>query len=321
MLALLNLEQEKIFALFLLGGALAALILIAMFWLRRHRHPVWTSTAEKETLKTLERLNEPPVTSAESHDSALRRAKALERENARLRELAKIKDEFLRIVSHELRTPMDVIRGNLDMVLKGDAGEIGQQAQAYIKDSLESADRLTKLVNDMLDTSRIETGRLRFNLQKADITGMIHHVVSDLQILAEKKNIKLVFVPPKKTVPAVLTDAERITQVLDNLIGNAVKFTPKGSVEVSVRKEGETAVVSVKDTGIGIREEDRHKLFKRFPEIDNSGVGGRGSGLGLYIASEILAKMGGRIWVESKGRGKGSTFSFALPLYKDSSGV
>jgi signal transduction histidine kinase len=258
----------------------------------------------------------PPLRDAEARleFEVSQQTKELEAEVTHLREASHAKDEFIRITNHELRTPLDVIRGNIDMVLKGETGEISARTKEYLADALLGADRLTKLVNDMLDISRVETGRMKFFLENIELVKFLKTIHTEFVPLAEKRNLKLYLTCPRD-LPAVFSDRGRIFQAIDNFLGNSLKFTPEGgSVTISAKTEDSMVVVSVRDTGTGIREEDQKKLFKRFPQIETPMIDGvKGTGLGLYLTRHIIEKLGGRIWAESPGLGKGTTFSFALP--------
>ncbi len=242
------------------------------------------------------------------------RTKELEAEVVRLRETSHAKDEFIRVTNHELRTPLDVIRGNIDMVLKGEAGEISARTKEYLADALLGADRLTKLVNDMLDISRVETGRMKFFLEDINLMKFLETIRAEFSTLAKKKHLTL-YLECRSDLPPVFSDRGRIFQVIDNFLGNSLKFTPSGgSITISAKADDSMVIVSVRDTGIGIRQEDQQKLFKKFPQIDTTMLEGvKGTGLGLYLMKHIIERLGGRIWAESPGLGSGATFSFALP--------
>lgn len=241
-------------------------------------------------------------------------AEKLSREITRLKAAAHSKDEFIRITNHELRTPLDVIRGNLDMVLKGETGHIPAHTEEYLSDALMGADRLAKLVNDMLDISRIESDRMKFTLEDVHIGELLKTLETEFTPIVKASQVAL-YLDASADCPHVFSDRSKLFQILDNLLGNAIKFTPPGgSITISARPEGENAQVSVKDTGIGISREDQRKLFKQFPDIDAGKVyGAKGIGLGLALVWQLVEKLGGEVWVESEGRGKGTTFSFRIP--------
>lgn len=240
--------------------------------------------------------------------------KDLQEQVSSLHDASRSKDEFIRITNHELRTPLDVIRGNIDMVLKGETGALPERTREYLADALMGADRLTKLVNDMLDISRIESGRMKFSLEPIKLSDILQTIQKEFEPVFKRKDIVFTLRYPD-TLPPVFSDAMRIFQVIDNFLGNALKFTPAGGhVTVTAREEHEMLTVSVQDTGIGVRAEDRGKLFKRFPQIDMGLLDvQRGTGLGLNLVHQLVEKLGGEVWMESPGLGRGATFSFRLP--------
>ncbi len=256
---------------------------------------------------------------AEEQDSNKEQdADSLKQEVADLREKARVKDEFIRMTNHELRTPLDIIRGNLDMVLKGESGKIESGTREYLVDALFGADRLTQLVDDMLDIARITTGQMRFQLEEINICELLETVEKEFSPIAKEKRLVL-YLDCFKDTPLVYSDRSRLFQILDNLIGNAFKFTPRGgSITVRVVNEmsaSGTVLVSVIDTGGGIKKEDLSKIFKQFPDIEKHVLPTeKGTGLGLNLVWHILKALGGEIWVESEGFGKGTTFAFRLPI-------
>ena len=229
-------------------------------------------------------------------------------------EADRAKSEFISTVSHELRTPMTSIKGYTDLLLMGAVGELNPQQHHFLEVIKSNADRLTGLINDLLDISRIETGRLRLDLQPMQVREVIEEVVGSLRGQAEAKGL-WVRVEVPQGLPAVMADRDRITQVVLNLMDNAVRYTPEGG-EVSVRVElaDEALLVHVQDTGIGIAPEEQGRIFERFYRSEDARVQEtEGTGLGLAIVKSLVEMHGGRVWVESE-LGKGSTFSFTIPL-------
>lgn len=233
--------------------------------------------------------------------------------NKKLQGLDKLKDEFVSVASHELRTPMTAIKGLISMIFDGDYGKVTEQLKEPLTDIQTSTERLIYLVNDMLNVSRIEAGRLRFDLTNFKAQQLAQRVVSTLQPLAKQKDITLTV----SNFPELLVQADdhKFQQVLNNLVGNALKFTEKGSITVSAKVDGELLKTYVSDTGMGITHEDQPKLFAKFAQISSQQLGKpAGTGLGLYISKEIIEHMGGTMWIEQSELGKGSTFAFSVPL-------
>ncbi|MCR4324317.1 MAG: sensor histidine kinase [Candidatus Curtissbacteria bacterium] len=237
----------------------------------------------------------------------------LEIANANLKNLDKLKDEFVSIASHELRTPMTAIKGMVSMIVDGDYGKVEKGLHEPLADIANSTDRLIVLVNELLNVSRIEAGRLKFELSDFAIQPVIGEVVTSLIPLAKGKNLYLDFKYDGLTF--VQGDTNKIREVLSNLIGNSLKFTERGGITISLEEDGDLLKVFVQDTGIGISSEDQVKLFGKFKQISSYQVGRpAGSGLGLYISRELTRKMGGDLWIQKSEPQQGSTFVFSLPL-------
>jgi signal transduction histidine kinase len=241
-------------------------------------------------------------------------------ENARLyealRQANQAKSEFVSLVSHELRTPMTSIRGYADMLGKGMAGDLTPQQEEFVSAIRRNASRMRILVSDLLDISRIETGRLKLNVQPTNLNSAVKEAVHTLEEMAEEKSQTLSsdLLPE---APEVLADPDRLTQVFINLLSNAVKYTqPGGKIEVRAwidDDEPSYVQCAVADTGIGIRPEDQLRLFTKFFRADNPEVRDQpGTGLGLAIAKSLVEMQGGRIWLQSS-TGEGTTFYFTVP--------
>jgi len=235
--------------------------------------------------------------------------------NEKLKELDKLKDEFVSIASHELRTPLTAIKGWLWIILNKDK-KLDKATEKDLQSAVQSSDRLIALVNDMLDVSRIEGGRIELRKAVFDVGELAGALAKDLQAKVEEKKLTLVL---PKVGEKVEADKDKTYQVLMNLVGNSIKFTPeKGKIEIRVKRAGGKIEVEVADTGVGIKKEDLPKLFSKFGRLDNSLAGISqvpGTGLGLYLSRKLVELMGGEIRVESE-EGRGSVFTFNLPSAK-----
>ena len=248
------------------------------------------------------------VTELANVTSELRSANTeLEIANAELRKLDQLKTDFLNIASHELRTPLTSIKGFAGFVAEEKLGELNEKQKDALSKVVSNSDRMTRLIDNMLDMSKIRSGKLELNIDRLDLSGLIGGVVADIKLVAEEKNI-----PYTAEIPdglAIEGDRDRIEQVLVNLLSNAIKFTPVGgSVSVTAVDHGTCVRVKVADTGIGIAPDDLAHIFEEFWQVDK----GKGTGLGLTIAANIVREHGGAVWATSKV-GVGSTFGFRLP--------
>ena len=234
--------------------------------------------------------------------------------NEKLRELDKLKSQFLSVATHELRTPLSIILGYNSMLSEMLHDRLDEQEKQTLRESVTACKRLIRLVNSMLDISQIESGKMRMNLTSSDLRHIVNSVVALFQHDAATKNIHLGVELPAR-LPRVIADAERIEQVLVNLVANALKFTePGGSIHLAVRSGDGAVQVSVSDTGIGIAREDQEQIFDEFAQVKRQ-VANRqreGSGLGLAIARRIVEAHHGTLSVASE-LGRGSTFTFSIP--------
>lgn len=231
------------------------------------------------------------------------------------REIDRLKDEFVSIASHELRTPLTAIDGLVSMILDGEYGAVNKNLKQPLEDVNTSSERLINLVNDMLNLSRIKAGRMKYMLSDFPISDIIVETVQLLQPVAKPKNIELVAAENLEKID-VQGDVDKVKQALNNLIGNSLKFTDKGSITVSTKAVGDKVEIYITDTGIGIAKEDQDKLFGQFQQLESGRGRPTGTGLGLYISKEIAQKMGGDLWLKNSEKGVGSTFAFSLPKAK-----
>jgi PAS domain S-box-containing protein len=239
----------------------------------------------------------------------------MEKKNAELARLDQLKNDFVSIVAHELRNPLMVVREAAMLVLDGLAGPVSDEQKNYLKMMHQTSDQLVHITNDLLDLAKIESGKLVLNLEKIDLCSLVSQSCEGIALRAHKKGITVrkEFPTPKMEIMA---DYDKITQVMTNLLSNALKFTEKGSVTAEIKDLGDEVCCAVKDTGSGISEENLLKLFNKFMQFGKkSQTEEKGTGLGLVICKSIVEAHGGRMGVESK-LGQGSNFYFLLPKHQ-----
>lgn len=235
------------------------------------------------------------------------------RDVTREAQVDRMKSEFVSIVSHELRTPMTAIKGYVDLFAMGTLGAVSERQHEYLDIVKTNADRLSEMVNELLDLSRIEAGNVQMHYQAVSLPRVVHEVALMLQKDFDDRGIRLQLDVPD-TLPDVLSDPGRLTQILTNLLSNALKYTFQGHVSVTARVAGRYVQVDIADTGIGMSEEDQTKLFTRFFRASTARTREiSGTGLGLSITRSLIEMQGGRIWVKS-AVDQGSSFSFTIPV-------
>ena len=242
------------------------------------------------------------------------RERDLHAANLELKQADRHKSEFLATMSHELRTPLNAILGFSELLQDGVFGELNEKQVRHVSHIHTSGMHLLQIINDILDLSKIESGRMELFIEKFSIKEAIENAQTIARPLASKKNIQL-DARVDDCLTTVVADAAKFKQVMYNLLSNAVKFTPEGGrVLIDVKQVGANLQVAVSDTGIGIRPEDQGRIFDVFQQIDSSQARHyEGTGIGLALTKRIVELHGGTIWVRSE-LGKGSTFTFTLPL-------
>ena len=243
----------------------------------------------------------------------------LERKGRELAEASRHKSEFLANMSHELRTPLNAVLGYAELIQDGIYGDVPAKMGDVLERIQQNGRHLLGLINDVLDLSKIEAGQLTLSPVDYSMRELVLDVVSATEALAAEKKLALEVDAPAD-LPRGRGDERRLTQVLLNLVSNAIKFTEAGSVSIRAKVEDGSFLVAVTDTGVGIAPEDRERIFEEFQQVDSSSTRKKGgTGLGLAIARRIVELHGGRIWVESTP-GHGSTFAFTLPLRRRRAG-
>jgi two-component system, sensor histidine kinase and response regulator len=249
-------------------------------------------------------------------------ADQLERTNLELRKIDSMKSEFVSVASHELRTPLAAIKNAVQLMLSGKTGEVNENQKKFLSMAERNINRLTHILNDLLNLSKIESGKMGLKFENIELKEILEYTASSLRPHADVKSIQIDVQIPE-SLPAIYGDREKIEQILTNLIGNAVKFTPDGGKIVISAKPpshdqkdgyGKTVAISVKDTGIGIPAEHLDAIFEKFHQVEDSlHRSVSGTGLGLAITKGLVEAQQGKIVVESE-TGKGSTFTFTLPV-------
>lgn len=238
----------------------------------------------------------------------------LEKKNEQLRELDKAKDEFISMASHQLRTPLTAIKGYLSMLLEGDAGEIRVSQYDFVNEAYQGANRMVGLINDLLNVSRMETGRFFLEPVEVDLDRVIQEEVKQLQNHAKEKKLSLKY-EKKGKVPSVLADETKIRQVIMNFMDNAIYYTTQGGVSVTLEADKSHVIFKVTDTGIGVPKAQQKNLFTKFYRADNARhVRPDGTGLGIYLAKRVMDDHCGELIFHSE-EGKGSTFGFKFPIH------
>jgi len=230
--------------------------------------------------------------------------------------LNKMKNEFVSVASHQLRTPLSAIRWETELLLSKFKKGLNEKQVKNIETISMLSNRMTRLVSDLLDVARIDQNRLVLKKEPVDLVKIIKEEIMETAPIAKARNIEVLFVP-KKNVPKVVGDAEKIESALENLLRNSLKYTTnRGKIEIRISKKDDFLVTSIKDNGVGIPEEQIERVFEKFFRSDNAvKYQTEGTGLGLYITKNIIEQSGGKIWFQSV-ENLGSIFSFSLPIKK-----
>ncbi len=283
---------------------------IGMLLLGLNRVYETLSDFEKDAIKSL--INVVAV----ALDKALLYEK-LKVANEQLKALDKARAEFISIASHQLRTPPATIKWYLGAILSGDFGVLSDDLKAAISRTNVTNEAQIATIDDLLNASRIERGKLEFFFEEYPLEPVVATLVEQMVPLAALKKLELQYVKPSTVFPNILMDKEKIRQVINNMIDNAIKYSKTGVVKVGLKQVDDNLVVSVTDNGKGISTDELKTLFQKYSRGHDSVTHATGLGLGMYVAKVIVEQHNGKIWAESPGVGLGSTFYFSLPIHSE----
>lgn len=300
--------------------------LVGLFLLKAKRSGDMFTNEDIKTLETIAAQAAIAIENARLYEEMKDFSKTLQKEvnsqtkelrgaNIRLQQLDRAKSEFISLASHQLRTPLTIIKGYISMMLEGAWGEVVGKKKEQLEKVYSSNERLIKLVEDLLTVSRIESGRLEFDWQTISLEEMVDSVIKEFDQVVDKKKLYLKFIRPKKDLPKVKIDSLKIRQVIQNLVDNALHYTREGGATIRLKAGKNKVIFSIQDTGVGIPPKEQVVLFEKFSRGKDIGrIHTEGVGLGLYLGAKMIEAHQGRIWVESEGKNKGSTFYFELPI-------
>jgi len=230
-------------------------------------------------------------------------------------QLDNAKSDFISTASHQLRTPLTAIKGFVSLLLEGSYGEVETKQQDELKKNYDSNQKLIHLVDDLLNISRMETGRMDFAFVSGQLEDICQKVIDIYDSKAKEKGLYLEYVKSEIVLPEIMIDGDRLGEVISNMVDNAIKYTAKGGAKLKVEEKDGNIRVVVSDTGMGVLDDEMPHLFTKFSRgKDTKRLNVKGIGLGLYVGKFVVEAHGGRIWAESEGENKGSRFILELPI-------
>jgi len=271
------------------------------------------SSYEKEMVRRFTEGVGVALDFAQLYDNLSKTSQKLKSANERLTILDKEKDDFISITSHELKTPITAMSANLWLFQHLMKNNVPAKQKEILERTLANLKRLTKLINNLLDVSRIQQGRLVLNVTKSNLDEIVKSVIADFKQTTKNKGLDIMY--SKEKIGDVYIDKDRVKEVLENFISNAIKYADKGSVEINLKEEDDKIIIKVKNSGPGIKEKDKEKIFTKFGRAYEGlkAIGSDSStGLGLYISKSIIKEMGGEVWFNSKPNNK-TSFYFTIP--------
>lgn len=235
----------------------------------------------------------------------------------RLKELDNLKTEFVSLATHQLRAPLAKIQGYSSMVLEGDFGKVPEDLKEPMQRIFLSSQNLGSLLNDFLDVAQIEKGEITYNLKDCNLIDILNRVEENFKDVFDNTGLKFQITYDKSDEIKILADFAKTVSAISKIVDNAVRYTPQGSIKISIAEKDDDVVITIADTGVGIEQSEIDELFEKFKRGKNAyNVSVSGSGLGLYVAREIVEAQEGRIWLKSDGPGKGTTAFIAFPLLR-----
>jgi signal transduction histidine kinase len=230
-------------------------------------------------------------------------------------QLDNAKSDFIAIASHQLRTPLTAIKGFVSLLIEGSYGEVEPKQLKVLKNIYASNQKLVGLVDDLLNISRMETGRMEFTPVPCQMETICQGIIDSFTSTAKECGLNLEYKKPKTALPELIIDGDKVREVISNMLDNAIKYTPRGDVKLKIEQIADNIRVTVSDTGIGVLDTEMPYLFTKFSRgKDTKRLNATGIGIGLYVDKFIIEAQGGRIWAESDGGEKGSRFIIELPI-------
>ncbi|MFH0792182.1 MAG: HAMP domain-containing sensor histidine kinase [bacterium] len=303
---------------FLIGGSISELVVISVFTLvivygyffnKSTDKIIQANFTERKAKEALEKLSGRLEVKVGEQTKELRMA------YEELKKLDQAKTEFVSMASHQLRTPLSAIKGYASMLFEGSYGKLEPKQEEKLKNILISNERLIGLVNDLLDISKMDLGKMELNTSVFQLEELVNDCCQEIMPLAKEKGLKFTWEKPVDLLPMIEADELKIKEVVSNLLDNSVQYTRTGKIIVKLEKISSSLKLSIKDTGEGVTKEDAEKLFQTFGR-GTAGINTfiEGTGLGLMVAKRFVDLHNGKLWVESEGAGKGSTFYLELPI-------